>query len=252
MTWGRVLAGAMAVLVLATAPASAWGQVAAERPDLARLRDVVDAPGGRDAIARVTWAEAAGQGDSGLAGVVYTILNRLAAGRWGDSIDQVVNARAQFEPVLRAGGDWRALPAVRPAERARIDTILNLALEGRLPDLTGGALYFQNPKIVAARAAAGTVSPRLVHFGGAAPSVVIGDHAFYPGQAGRTGAAPLDPLAAAGGAIFPDQGRSPDAIDVSVQASGTLAPAAAGARGLVVLPTGEIVEDPARLAAPQS
>jgi len=246
VTRGRVLAGAMAILVLAAAPAWAGGQVAPERGDLARLRAVVDAPGARDGIARVTWAEAAGQGDSGLAGVVYTILNRLAAGRWGDSVDQVVNARAQFEPVLRAGGDWRALPAVRPAERARIDTILNLALEGRLPDLTGGALYFQNPKIVAARAAAGTVSPPLVHFGGAAPSVVIGDHAFYPGSTGRP-AAPVDPVASAGGAIFPDQNRPSDAIMASVRAAGSPALAVVGPRGLVVLPTGEIVEDPTRV-----
>lgn len=245
------MAGATAVLVLATTPAWAEGPPSAARLDLARLRAVVDAPGARDAIARVTWAEAAGQGDSGLAGVVYTILNRLAARRWGESIDQIVNARAQFEPVMRAGGDWRALPAVRSAERARIDTILNLALEGRLPDLTGGALFFQNPKIVAARAAAGTVSPRLVHFGGAAPSVVIGDHAFYPGQAGRAATVPVDPLAPAGGAIFPDQGRSRDAIIVAVSAPGSPALAAAGPRGLIVLPTGEIVEDPARLAAPQ-
>lgn len=251
MTWGRVLAGAMAVLVLSATPAWAWGQVADERPDLARLRSLVDAPGARDAIARVTWAEAAGQGDSGLAGVVYTILNRLAAGRWGASIDQVVNARAQFEPVLRAGGDWRALPAVRPAERARIDTILNLALEGRLPDLTGGALFFQNPKIVAARAAAGTVSPRLVHFGGAAPSVVIGDHAFYAVQAAGAAAAPADPLAPAGGAILPGQGPSSDPIIVPVPASGSFALGAAGQRGLIVLPTGEIVEDPIAAAAPQ-
>lgn len=251
MILARILAGAMAALVVAAVPAWAGGQVAAKGPDLARLRAVVDTPGARDAIARVTWAEAAGQGDSGLAGVVYTILNRLAAGRWGDSIDQVVNARAQFEPVLRAGGDWRALPAVRPAERARIDTILNLALEGRLPDLTGGALFFQNPKIVAARAAAGTVSPRLVHFGGAAPSVVIGDHAFYPGQAGGPAAALVDPLAPAGGAIFPDQERSPDAIVVAVPPPLSPARATAGPRGLIVLPTGEIVEDPARSAAPQ-
>lgn len=177
----------MAVLVLSAGARSAHGQAPIASADLARLRVAVDAPSARDAIARVTWAEAAGQGDSGLAGVVYTILNRLAAGTWGSSIDQVVNARAQFEPVLRAGGDWRSLPAVRPADRARIDTILNLALEGRLPDLTGGALHFQNPRIVAARAAAGTVSPRLVHFGGAAPSAVIGDHAFYPASSEQGG-----------------------------------------------------------------
>ena len=79
-------------------------------------------------IARVSFAEAGNQGDSGLAAVVYTILNRLADGRWGDTVDAVLNARDQFEPVLRAGGDWRRLAPVSPAQQARIDTIINLAL----------------------------------------------------------------------------------------------------------------------------
>lgn len=197
----------------------------------------------------MTWAEAAGQGDSGLAAVVYTILNRLASGRWGASVDQVVNARAQFEPVLRIGGDWRLLPSVRPAERARIDTILNLVLDGRLPDLTGGALYFQNPRIVAARAAAGVVSPRLVHFGGAVPSVVIGDHAFYVGQR-RERSAVEDPVAAAGGGVFVGQAGAGGQLIVTDGPSALGASPAAGARGLFVLPTGEIVEDPVRPPQP--
>jgi hypothetical protein len=142
----------------------------------------VTSAAGRDAIARVAYAEAGNQGDSGLAAVVYTVLNRLQDGRWGDTIDSVLNARAQFEPVLRAGGDWRALPAVSSPAQARIDTILNLALDGRLPDLTNGARYFQNPAIVAGRARAGQVAPSLVNFGGQAPSAVIGAHSFYVGS----------------------------------------------------------------------
>ena len=43
-------------------------------------------------------------------GVVYTILNRLQDGRWGGSIDAVLNARSQFEPVMR-GGRRLAQPA---------------------------------------------------------------------------------------------------------------------------------------------
>ena len=137
------------------------------------------APENRIAIARVAFAEAGNQGDSGLAAVVYTIINRLISGRWGATVDAVVNAPHQFEPVMRAGGSWRRLPAVSPAGQARIDTIVNLALDGRLPDLTGGAHYFQNARIVAQRAAAGQVSPGLVHFGGATPTAVIGAHSFY-------------------------------------------------------------------------
>src|SRR5271156_4373201 len=149
----------------------------------------VSSPEAREGIARVSFAEAGNQGDSGLAGVVYTILNRLADGRWGDTIDSGLNARDQFEPVLRAGGDWRRLAPVSPAQQVRIDTILNLALDGRLPDLTNGARYFQNPAIVAARARAGVVSPSLVNFGGEPPSAVIGAHSFYAGGGRKRGAA---------------------------------------------------------------
>jgi len=176
----------------------------------------------RDGIARVAYAEAGNQGDSGLAAVVYTILNRLQDGRWGDTVDSVLNAPHQFEPVMRAGGSWRQLRSVSDAQRARIDTIINLALEGRLPDLTNGARFFQNPRVVAARAADGEVSASLVDFGGAPPSDVIGAHSFYAG-AGRggarrgaavvvssaRGASPDAVLEAAGGAIFVGENRSP-------------------------------------------
>ncbi len=143
------------------------------------LTDALKAPSAREGIARVAFAEAGNQGDFGLAAVVYAILNRLVDGRWGFSVDSVLNARGQFEPVMRAGGDWRSLPPVSAAGQARIDTIVNLALDGRLPDLTHGARFFQNPAIVAQRAHDGTVSARLVNFGGAAPSAVIGAHSFY-------------------------------------------------------------------------
>jgi hypothetical protein len=175
----------------------------------------------RDGIARVAYAEAANQGDSGLAGVVYTILNRLEDGRWGATVDAVLDAPHQFEPVLRAGGSWRNLRTVSEPQRARIDTIINLALDGRLPDPTNGARYFQNPKIVAFRAANGRVAPGLVNFGGAAPSAVIGAHSFYA-EAGRGGgrrssAGQQAPhgrtasdavLTAAGGAIFVGENRA--------------------------------------------
>ena len=145
------------------------------------------ASGARDGLARVAYAEAGNQGDSGLAAVIYAILNRLADGRWGSSVDAVLNARGQFEPVMTAGGDWRRLPPVSAAQQAHVDAILNLILDGRLPDLTHGARYFQNPKIVASRARAGAVSPQLVNFGGAIPSAVIGAHSFYVGAGGGAG-----------------------------------------------------------------
>ena len=183
-------------------------------PDRVDLRSLVLAPGARDAIARVTFAEAGDQGDSGLAAVVYTILNRLQDGRWGGSVDAVLNAPSQFEPVMRAGGDWRRLPPVSAAARARIDTILNLALDGRLPDLTHGARYFQNPAIVAARARTGQVAAGLVNFGGATPSAVIGAHSFYAEVGRPAGRSPAVP-----GAARPRGGRGDGVLIVSANAA---------------------------------
>ena len=133
---------------------------------------------GRDAIARVAYAEAGNQGDTGLAAVVYTILNRLVDGGFGNSLVNVLDAPGQFEPVSKAGG-WQRLAPRSAIEMAHVETILNLALDGRLPDPTNGARYFQNPTIVAARVAAGIASPGLVDFGGNRPVAVIRDHAFY-------------------------------------------------------------------------
>lgn len=132
----------------------------------------------REAITRVAFAEAGNQGTSGIAGVVYTILNRHKNGKFGNSISDVLNARNQFEPVTKVGG-WENLPPATAEEKATVNAILNLALEGRLPDLTKGALFFQNPAIVQQRADAGAVDASLVNFGGKAPSAIIKDHAFY-------------------------------------------------------------------------
>ena len=210
-------------------------------------------PEARDGIARVSFAEAGNQGDSGLAAVVYTILNRLADGRWGATVDGVLNARAQFEPVMRAGGDWRSLPPVSAAAQARIDTILNLALEGRLPDLTHGARYFQNPTIVAARARSGEVSPGLVNFGGQPPSAVIGAHSFYAdagdGAPARRGSSVPPGRAATPDAIFVGENRAPGDADAPLDASSAADPDASSAtpandpsRGLFVSRAGVVSE----------
>ena len=203
------------------------------------LRVALSAPGAREGIARVAYAEAANQGDSGLAGVIYTILNRLQDGRWGETVDGVLNARSQFEPVMRVGGDWRGLAPVSAAAQARVDTILNLALDGRLPDLTHGARYFQNPVIVAGRARAGQVVPGLVNFGGARPSAVIGAHSFYAetGRGGGAGRAVRRSSGGSDGSMFVGDVRSGSTAqdDPSVPA-----PAASS------LSPGEALGDPGR------
>jgi hypothetical protein len=216
------------------------------------LADRVASAAAREGIARVSFAEAGNQGDSGLAAVVYTILNRLADGRWGASVDAVLNARAQFEPVMRAGGDWRALPPVSPAQQARIDTIINLALDGRLPDLTNGARYFQNPSVVAARVRSGEDSPGLVNFGDETPSAVIGAHSFYTGARGgrpRVAVARAATNSASDTAIFVGENRAPDGDAAPDPSTATapdplaVTPASDPSRGLFVSRDGVVSED---------
>jgi hypothetical protein len=136
----------------------------------------------REAIGRVTYAEAGNQGEEGIAAVIFTILNRVSSGQFQGNVQDVIDAPNQFEPATRAGG-WRYLPALDSTQSTQFETILNLILAGWLPDLTNGALFFQNARIVAARAARGAGSSYLVDFGGTPPVAEIGDHRFYDARA---------------------------------------------------------------------
>ena len=173
-----VLLGAlvMASAAVTTACAAPPDDSALNAPDSLRPTLSVE---DRDALGRVAYAEAGNQREEGLAAVVHAVLNRVASGRFGVGVQGVLDAPGQFEPVARAGGRWRNLPPLSDSRRLVFNTILDLILQGRLPDLTGGSAYFQNPAIVAQRAAAGLVSPDLVNFGGQVPTAVIRDHVFF-------------------------------------------------------------------------
>ena len=136
----------------------------------------------RDALGRIAYAEAGNQGDMGVAAVIYTILNRVNSGQFQSTVQDVIDARNQFEPATRVGG-WRYLPPLNTWRSSQFDSILDLILTGQLPDPTNGALYFQNARIVAARAARGKGSWSLVDFGGTPPVAEIGDHRFYDWRA---------------------------------------------------------------------
>jgi spore germination cell wall hydrolase CwlJ-like protein len=133
----------------------------------------------RDALGRLAYAEAGNQGEEGLAAVIYAVLNRLVSGRYGANVRSTIEGPGQFEPVGRAGGQWQHLPPLSPTQSATVATIIDLIQQGRLPDLTDGATLFQNPQIVARRAAAGEVPTSLVNFNNQTPIAVVRDHAFF-------------------------------------------------------------------------
>jgi hypothetical protein len=171
---------ALASFALTLAAAALTAATAAD------MGELVLSPDDREALGRVAYAEAGNQQEEGLAAVTHAVLNRVASGRFGASVQAVLDAPGQFEPVTRAGGSWRDLPALTPSQRLVFATILDLILQGRLPDLTAGSTHFQNAAVVAQRAEAGQVSPNLVNFGGQMPAAVVRDHSFFrAGQAGQ-------------------------------------------------------------------
>ena len=172
----------VAALFLAAAPLLA---AHAGPPEPAAVLSAED----RDALGRVAYAEAASQREEGLAAVIHVVLNRVASGRFGGGVQGVLDAPGQFEPVMRAGGTWRDLPPLTEAQRLVFGTILDLILQGRLPDPTDGSTHFQNAAIVAQRAANGLVAPDLVNFGGQTPAAVIRDHSFFRDGPGPRGSA---------------------------------------------------------------
>jgi hypothetical protein len=102
------------------------------------------------------------------------------------------------------GGQWQNLPSLSSAQEVEANTILDLILQQRLPDPTHGAQYFQNPAIVAQRAADGTVAPSLINFGGQTPIAVIRNHAFYATFADSGEPQSIVPLSTARPSIFAD------------------------------------------------
>ena len=155
----------------------------------------------REALGRLAYAKAGDQGEEGLTAVLYAVLNRLASGRFGSDVTAVIEAPGQFEPLDRAGGHWRNLPSLSARQRATIETIFGLIQQGRLPDPTHGATFFQNPRIVAAREAAGQVRVGLTNFNDRTPIAVIRDHAFF-GQLGLS-SAPAESVSPRGHLVYP-------------------------------------------------
>ena len=171
----------------------------------------------RDALGRVAYAEAGNQGEEDLAAVIYAVLNRVVSGRFGSTVRVAIESPGQFEPVGRAGGQWHNLPPLSATQSATIATIVNLIQQGRLPDPTEGATFFQNPRIVARRAAAGEVPASLTNFGNQVPIAVVRDHAFFdrPGPGGPA----VRSAPSAGRLIYPP-GVSP-AVRVERVSAGT-------------------------------
>jgi N-acetylmuramoyl-L-alanine amidase len=106
----------------------AWGIVVTVRPAAGS-----ELPG-TDLLARMAYSEARSDGVRGMTAVSHVALNRLKQPeRFGRTLDAVLRAPRQFalRPVRRADPSWPL--ALRVAAGA---------VDGTLPDLTKGSVYF--------------------------------------------------------------------------------------------------------------
>jgi len=141
----------------------------------------------RDLTVRTIYGEASGEGDEGQLAVANVIANRLQSGRWGDTLKDVVLAKGQFEPWMRADARARMQRLRRDDPTyERIGKIVDWALAGEIPDITDGATHFYAPKV---QAELGRNAPG---WGRSQPLAKIGAHHFFAPE-GRVEAAGYAP-----------------------------------------------------------
>jgi hypothetical protein len=95
--------------------------------------------------------EARGEGRRGMQAVGNVILNRLANGRWGNTISQVVRFPSAFT-MWNAGKpdpatSWPVGSAPFNAARGVAEQLVS----GQLPDITGGAVQYWAPRVMQAQ-----------------------------------------------------------------------------------------------------
>jgi spore germination cell wall hydrolase CwlJ-like protein len=103
-------------------------------------------PQDRDYLIRTVIGEAANQPRRGKAAVAHTIMNRRNTGRWGDSVQDVVLAKNQFEPWgTRADELYNISPDSDVYQQT--GQLVDQVAAGQIPDPTQGGLFFLNPDI---------------------------------------------------------------------------------------------------------
>ncbi len=167
-------------------------------------------PAERDALIRTVIGEAGGEPPVGQAAVTHVILNRAALGRYGGTdIQSVVHAPHQFEPWATRKDELNAISPSSPAYQ-KVASVVDSVVAGKVPDPTGGATHFIDPKLQTGR---GDAIPTWAQ---GTPNATIGAHSFYSPD-GRSRAAPSKnalAVAAANGSAVPAPDFANDFVGV--------------------------------------
>lgn len=111
----------------------------------------------RDALIRTVAGEAGSEPAQGQAGVAHAILNRVAAGGYGDGIQGVVTRPTKPGSRYHEFSVWNppgtaessaTTHGITPADPnyAKIGDIVDKAYSGLIPDPTGGATHYYAPR----------------------------------------------------------------------------------------------------------
>ncbi|AUH63766.1 cell wall hydrolase [Paracoccus zhejiangensis] len=95
-----------------------------------------------DCMAEALYFEARGEGRQGQAAVAEVILNRVASGKFPNSVCGVINQPSQFSYTIGGRKTIRSKAAY-----LRVRQVAENALAGGTGNLTGGATYFHTPAV---------------------------------------------------------------------------------------------------------
>jgi hypothetical protein len=132
-------------------------------PDLDRVS--------RDLLIRTVIGESDDQPALGQAAVAHVALNRLASGKYGKTMPDVLFAKGQWEPWDTRSNELINIP-VNSDRYQRTAQIVDGVLGGKIPDPTQGMTHFLEPNIVMQR------SGRLPDWA-SGRGLRIGSHVFY-------------------------------------------------------------------------
>lgn len=144
-------------------------------------------PKSRDLAIRTIIGEASDQGPQGQAAVASVIFNRLATGKYGKSVSDVVLAPSQFEPWSTRSKELLAINPNSSTYR-NVGDIVDMVNSGDIPDQSRGATHFLNENIVRQRRGGSLPS------WASQPVVKIGSHTFYSPQGKVETVDPLDAI----------------------------------------------------------
>lgn len=105
----------------------------------------------QEVLARTIWGEARGEKKEGMAAVASVILNRTRKGGWfGETITQVCKKPWQFSCWNQDDPNCQKMLEITDMDPqyAQALVIAQKAVDGELPDSTGGATHYHEYKIL--------------------------------------------------------------------------------------------------------